>query len=183
MANRFTIPRKMDFARKPYRGVTLRQLIYLALGAAAGGLVLLNGVGDLDLVARGAIALLILAAVLALAYVPFQGGHLDSWLPHALRFLLRPRLRVWRKTGPGELTGLGAPVGVEMAEPLVGELQPLAPAPPDVVVEQTQVSVLDRPLLPYGILVDLLVVGALTLATIVLVQGGYQALVAFLQRH
>jgi len=170
MSHRFTIPRKMGFSRKPYRGVTLRQLIYLAIGAAAGGLILLNDFGGLDLVGRALIALPIFGLCAALAYIPIQGGHLDSFLPHVFRYWLRPRLRVWRKTGPG-FAGLGGPVDLIDA--------PLAP-PPVVLPRE---SILDRPLLPYGILVDLLVIVTLTLVTIFLVQGGYQLLVAYLTRR
>jgi hypothetical protein len=177
MTPRFPIPRKISFAHKPYRGVTLRQMIYLVVGAASGGLLLINQIGDLDLIIRGVIALLIFGVFLALAYVPIQGGHLDSWLPHVLRYLFRPRLRVWRKTGPDEGTGL-----VESAD-----LAAATPAPPLVpAAAAAKESILDRPireLLPFGFLIDALVIVALILLTVYLVQQGYQTLAMLYLSH
>jgi hypothetical protein len=160
--------------------VTLRQLIYLVSGAAIGGLLLSNDLGGLDLIARGTIALLIFGVFLAIAYIPFQGGHLDSWLPHAIRFLLRPRLRVWRKTGPGDGAGLSAPAALDTAAAAPPGEPVLAPA-----AAAAKVSILDRPiheLLPFGFLIDALVIVVLVLLIIYLFLQGYQTLVIYLHQ-
>ncbi|MBU0492381.1 MAG: hypothetical protein KKA73_01650 [Chloroflexi bacterium] len=180
MAQRFRIPKKVTFARQAYRGVTLRQLIYLVVGAALGGLFLLNDVGGLDFIVRIVICLVIFALFAALAYTPVQGGHLDSWLPHLLEFIVRPRLRVWRKTGVDD-AALAEPIAMDMMAP---EPPPLAPALPEVPLTAAQASILERPiqdLLPYGVWIEILVVVTLILVTLFLFQGGYQVLEWFLR--
>src|SRR5512140_170952 len=91
-------PRKITLGFKPVYGMTIRQLLYVAVTATIGGLIILVGpLQGTGLIVRLVIGLGIVAAGLVLAFLRPSGMGLDQWLPIAAQYIVRPRKRVWRK--------------------------------------------------------------------------------------
>ncbi len=91
-------PRNIRLGFRPVYGLTLRQLLYLAAFATVGGLVILLGpLQGTGLIVRLILGLALVAIGLALAFWRIRGLSLDEWFPIGLRYLSRPRRRVWRK--------------------------------------------------------------------------------------
>lgn len=91
-------PRKIRLGFRPVYGLTIRQLIYLAAFGLAGGLVILAGsVQGVSLIVRALVGLGLIIAGLTLTFLRLGGLALDEWIPIAVRYLLHPRFRVWRK--------------------------------------------------------------------------------------
>ncbi len=91
-------PRKIRLGFRPVYGLTLRQLLYVAAFGTLGGLIILVGpLQGLGLIVRLVIGLAFVCIGLVLAFLPIGGMRLDDWFPIVLRYLLRPRRRVWRK--------------------------------------------------------------------------------------
>ncbi|MCC7163509.1 MAG: PrgI family protein [Anaerolineae bacterium] len=114
-------PRKIRLGFRPVYGLTIRQLVYLALFGVAGGLMILAGpFQGASILVRALIGVAIMVAGLALAFLRVAGLSVDEWLPIAIRYFVRPRKRVWRKR--------------EATRPIVKAPSPPAPAvqPADV---------------------------------------------------
>lgn len=91
-------PRKIRLGFRPVYGLTIRQLIYLAVFGIAGGLMILAGpIQGASILVRAIIGVAIMLVGLALAFLRIKGLSLDEWLPIATRYVMRPRKRVWRK--------------------------------------------------------------------------------------
>lgn len=91
-------PRKIRLGFRPVYGLTIRQLVYLALFGIAGGLMILAGpFQGASILVRALIGVGIMVAGLALAFLRVAGLSVDEWLPIAIRYFVRPRKRVWRK--------------------------------------------------------------------------------------
>ena len=91
-------PRKIRLGFRPVYGLTIRQLIYLAVFGIAGGLMILAGpIQGTSILVRAIIGVVIMIAGLALAFLRIAGLSIDEWLPIGVRYLIRPRKRVWRK--------------------------------------------------------------------------------------
>ncbi len=91
-------PRKITLGFKPVYGMTIRQLLYVAVAATIGGLIILVGpLQGTGLIVRLVIGLGIVAVGLVLAFLRPNGMGLDQWLPIAAQYIFRPRKRVWRK--------------------------------------------------------------------------------------
>ncbi len=91
-------PRKIRLGFRPVYGLTIRQLVYLAAFGTAGGLVILAGsVQGVSLIVRALLGLVLIVAGLTLTFLRVGGLALDDWIPIGVRFLFRPRRRVWRK--------------------------------------------------------------------------------------
>lgn len=91
-------PRKIRLGFRPVYGLTIRQLIYLAAFGTAGGLVILAGsFQGTSLILRAVIGLVLIVAGLTLTFLRVGGLALDEWIPIGVRYLFRPRRRVWRK--------------------------------------------------------------------------------------
>ena len=91
-------PRKIRLGFRPVYGLTIRQLIYLAVFGIAGGLMILVGpVQGASILVRAVIGVVIMLVGLSLAFLRIAGLSIDEWIPIGARFLLRPRKRVWRK--------------------------------------------------------------------------------------
>ncbi len=91
-------PRKIRLGFRPVYGLTIRQLIYLAVFGIAGGLMILAGpVQGTSILVRAIIGVVIMIAGLALAFLRIGGISIDEWLPIGVHYLTRPRKRVWRK--------------------------------------------------------------------------------------
>jgi hypothetical protein len=83
-------PSRIDFGFRPYRGLSFREIVYLTTGATISGLLV---------VLRAIVGLVVLAAALTLAFVPYKGRKLDAWLAPLIRYYTGTRQRVWRKEG------------------------------------------------------------------------------------
>lgn len=90
-------PRRIDFGLRPYKGLTLRQILWLVVAFSSAGLVVLSELGGLSLEIKLALGGLLVGLGLVLAFVPLWGKPLDVWIPILVRFYLSPRRRVWRK--------------------------------------------------------------------------------------
>lgn len=125
-------PRKIRLGFRPVYGLTVRQLLYVAAFGTVGGLVILAGsFQGASLIVRAAVGLVLIVVGLTLAFLRISGLALDEWLPIALRYLLRPRRRVWRKR--------------QVARPVVTN-QSQSPSPQSTPRPWRQSSV--RPLMP-----------------------------------
>lgn len=91
-------PRKIRLGFRPVYGLTIRQMIYLAAFGTAGGLVILAGsFQSTSLIVRAVVGLVLIVVGLTLTFLRIGGLALDEWLPIGVRYLFRPRRRVWRK--------------------------------------------------------------------------------------
>mgnify|MGYP000675111362 CR=1 FL=1 len=164
-------PRKIRLGFRPVYGLTIRQLIYLAVFGIAGGLMILAGpVQGTSILVRAIIGVVIMVAGLALAFLRIGGISIDEWLPIGARFLLRPRIRVWRKRDvPRPVTQ--APKVQVVAEPEPTTSRTNFKPNPDVepIAQQERRAVLTTALVVIDAFV-LLVLGAMT---VYLRQGGF----------
>ncbi len=93
-------PRRVHLGFRPWYGLTLRQLAYLAVaGVAAGALVLFGPVQGSGLLVRVIIGLVIISIGVALAFFRKDGLTAEQWLVTQIKFLLRPQKRVWTRSG------------------------------------------------------------------------------------
>jgi uncharacterized membrane protein YfcA len=97
---RHEIPTHLGVEDKAFLGLSIRQAMYLALGASASYWTTQSlSLSELPRLAlAGAIGVL----ALALALVRPGGRGLDEWLVVLLRFLARPRRATWRVREPRE---------------------------------------------------------------------------------
>jgi len=95
MPRRHEIPTHLNVEDRAIYGLTIRQVMYLTVGAA-GGYALWNQWPGLPLAFRGVIVLPCLLAALILALVRPYGRGLDEWLFVALHHLAVARASVWR---------------------------------------------------------------------------------------
>lgn len=94
------VPRKLSLGFKPFRNMSVRQVIYLVLFGGLAMVVVVTGVSGLEsLIPRLLIAGVVVTVGVVLAFVPLWGSPLDTWLPRALGFLGSARRRVWTKRG------------------------------------------------------------------------------------
>jgi uncharacterized membrane protein len=98
MSYSVTTPRRFDFQPKVF-GLTLRQLMYIGLGAGVAGLVML-GV-DVHVIVRVVFGLVVFGPFASLALLKFRGIPLDQALIAFVRYRLGTKRRVWRR-GFGE---------------------------------------------------------------------------------
>lgn len=128
-------PRRLDFGFRPYKGLTLRQIVWLVSSFSIAGILVLSRLGGVPLWVKLAIGGTIVGAGLVVSFMPLWGKPLDSWVSALLRFYLSPRRRVWRKgeTIWGEagerriefVTGEEAVPAVLAAPAVAGEYSPL----------------------------------------------------------
>ncbi len=126
------VPRKLSLGFKPFRNMSVRQVIYLVLFGGLAMVVVVTGVSGLEsLIPRLLIAGVVVTVGVVLAFVPLWGSPLDTWLPRALGFLGSARRRVWTKRGG--MSPTPPPVSVAPpAPPLATPTPPPAPAPQPV---------------------------------------------------
>jgi hypothetical protein len=92
-------PSRIDFGFRPYRGLSFREIVYLTTGATISGLLVFTEMVPGPFVLRAIVGLVVLAAALTLAFVPYKGRKLDAWLAPLIRYYTGTRQRVWRKEG------------------------------------------------------------------------------------
>ncbi len=126
------VPRKLSLGFKPFRNMTVRQVMYLVLFGGLAMVVVVTGVSGMEsLIPRLLIAGVVVTVGVVLAFVPLWGSPLDTWLPRALGFLGSARRRVWTKRG-----GMPPmPLPVSVAPPVATPAPPPAPTPQPVVAE------------------------------------------------
>ncbi|HAL62043.1 MAG TPA: hypothetical protein DCP08_06520 [Chloroflexi bacterium] len=128
-------PRRLDFGFRPYKGLTLRQVLWLVSSFSIAGILVLSHLGGAPMWVKLAIGGTVVGAGLVIAFMPLWGKPLDSWVPILLRFYLSPRARVWRKgetiweeIGEGKIefvTGEEADPAVLSPPAVAGEYSPL----------------------------------------------------------
>lgn len=126
------VPRKLSLGFKPFRNMTVRQVMYLVLFGGLAMVVVVTGVSGMEsLLPRLLIAGVVVTVGVVLAFVPLWGSPLDTWLPRALGFLGSARRRVWTKRGGMPPT----PLPVSVAPPVTTPTPPPAPTPQPMVAE------------------------------------------------
>jgi uncharacterized membrane protein len=98
MSYSVSTPRRFDFQPKVF-GLTLRQLVYIGLGASVGALVML-GV-EVHFLVRIGLGLIVFAPFAVVALLKFRGIGYDQALVAFIRYRLGTKERVWRR-GFGE---------------------------------------------------------------------------------
>lgn len=167
MAGQTPIPPRFDFKSRPFKGLTVRQISFLALFGSLALLCLMTPFLGSELWVRAVVALFLLTAGLLLAFLSPSGLPLTAWGSTLTRYFTRARLRVWRRT---------APPGVQPLEE--EEAPPLAPAPPAQPVAPVRETVV---LSPLGVIFDLVLLFVLYLATWYMASGGGEELAMFWQ--
>ena len=94
-------PRRIQMGFRPWYGLTLRQLGYLAIaGVAAGAFVLFGPAEGGGFLFRVLIGLGLISIGVGLAFFRKDGLSAEQWLVTRIKFLLRPQKRVWTRGGP-----------------------------------------------------------------------------------
>jgi len=151
-------PRRLDFGFRPYKGLSLRQILWLVGSFSIAGILVLSDLGGAPMWLKLAMGGTIVAAGLVVSFIPLWGKPLDSWVPILLRFYLAPRRRVWRK---GQT--IWEEIGGERIELVTGEeATPGVLAPPAVEVEYS----------PLGLLIGFWVVLSLSTLIVYAAKGG-----------
>jgi hypothetical protein len=96
---RHEIPTHLNVEDKVLYGLSVRQVMYLTIGCAAG-YALWNQWPELALVARLGLAAACVAVAAAVALVRPYGRGLEEWAFVALHYLAVPKLSVWRPRPP-----------------------------------------------------------------------------------
>ena len=92
-------PRRIQLGFRPWYGLTLRQLAYLALaGVFAGAIVLFGPVQGDGLLVRVLIGLGIIAIGVGLAFFRKDGLTAEKWIATQFKFWTRPQKRVWTRS-------------------------------------------------------------------------------------
>ncbi len=99
MTRRHEIPTHLNVEDRAFYGLTIRQVMYLTVGAA-GGYELWNQWPSLPLVIRVILAVPPLLLALIFALVRPHGRGLDEWLFVALHYAAVPKLSVWQPRDP-----------------------------------------------------------------------------------
>jgi len=99
MAIRF--PRRIDWGYRPYKGLTIRQILYMVLGCTLAGILILTGSQDEWLALRVFGGLIIVGLAALVAFWRVHGRYVDAWVPLLIRHYTQPRRRIW-KGMPGE---------------------------------------------------------------------------------
>ncbi len=95
-------PRRIQLGLRPWYGLTLRQLAYLAIaGVAAGAIVLFGPVEGNGLLVRVLIGLGIISIGVAFAFFRKDGLTVEQWIMAQLKFWSRPQKRVWTRSDAG----------------------------------------------------------------------------------
>ncbi len=111
-------PRRVQLGFRPWYGLTLRQLFYLAIaGIAAGALVLFGPAGGGGLLVRVLVGIGIISIGVALAFYRKDGLTLEQWVAARIKFLLRPQKRVWTRGGESS-HDLNAEILIDQASPV-----------------------------------------------------------------
>ena len=174
-------PRKLRLGFCPLYGLTVRQLIYLAAFTVCGGIVMLAGpVSGMSILVRAVIGIALVCAGLGLAFFRIGGLALDTWLPIVVRYLTRPRKRVWRKRTVARPND-SPPASQRHHEPAprvspAPAAPPLMPALAPAVQPVAQTATLPRSAL---VLLDVFILGALFGLTWYLQRGGWLQVVQF----
>jgi len=177
-------PRRIDSGLKPAYGLTARQLIYLGVCGFLGGAVVLAGEAfDIPLMARAVVAVGLVTAGAALAFVRIQGQSLEKWLGFVIRYHTRLRQAVWEREGEAAQFRRKPPLVEEARAPEPAEAEPTAPA---MKTRWGSISLAiageERPVSPVVVAVDLLVVFSLVGLTLHLWRGGLAQLTTLVMR-
>ncbi len=93
-------PRRIQLGFRPWYGLTVRQIVYLAVAGIAAGAVVLFGPGSgNDVLIRVIIGLGIISVGVALAFFRKDGLTAEQWLVARIKYVLRPQKRVWTRGG------------------------------------------------------------------------------------
>ncbi len=93
-------PRRIQLGFRPWYGLTVRQLVYLAVAGIAAGAIVLFGPGSgNDLLIRVIIGLGIISVGVTLAFFRKNGLTAEQWLVARIKYMLRPQKRVWTRGG------------------------------------------------------------------------------------
>ncbi|MGD9893044.1 MAG: PrgI family protein [Dehalococcoidia bacterium] len=111
--SRHEIPTHLNVEDKVLYGLSVRQVMYLTVGCAAG-YAIWNQWPDLALVIRLGLAVACLALAAAIALVRPHGRGLEEWVFVALHYLAVPKVTVWRPREPDRATS--RPTGGRWAE-------------------------------------------------------------------
>lgn len=151
-------PRRLDFGFRPYKGLSLRQILWLVSSFSIAGILVLSDLGGAHLWLRLAMGGVIAGTGLVVSFMPLWGKPLDSWVLTLLRFYLSPRRRVWRK---GET--IWEEIGEERIELVTGEeAAPAVLSPPAIAVEYS----------PLGLLIGFWIVLSLSTLIVYGAKGG-----------
>lgn len=154
MADRFRIPPRFDLKSRPFKGLTIRQILFLAFFGSAALLCLMTPLLGQRLWGRALAAFCLLTVGLVLAFLSPGGMSLTSWGHTLARYFARARLRVWWRTATPQ------------AQPLEEILPPTPLMPfPAPIPERLLPS-------PLGILFDVVLLFILYLATWYMARGG-----------
>ncbi len=99
MTRRHEIPTHLNIEDRALYGLTIRQVMYLIVGAA-GGYELWNQWPALPLLVRALLVAQPLVLALIVALLRPHGRSLDDWLFVALHHVTVPKVSVWRPCEP-----------------------------------------------------------------------------------
>lgn len=163
-------PRKIRLGYRPVYGLTIRQLIYLAVFGIAGGLTILAGpFQGASILVRALIGVVIMIAGLSLAFLRIGGLSLDEWLPIGVRYVMRPRKRVWRKRDVQQPTTRTSSQVLLVPEPASSEMPANVNAIDVPTVAQNQKRVVIKTAI---VAIDAFILFVLGAATLYLRHGG-----------
>jgi PrgI family protein len=93
-------PRRIQLGFRPWYGLTIRQLVYLAVaGIAAGAIVLFGPSGGNELLVRVIVGIGIISIGVGLAFFRKDGLGAEQWVVAQIRYRLRPQKRFWTRGG------------------------------------------------------------------------------------
>lgn len=163
-------PRKIRLGFRPVYGLTVRQLLYVAGFGTVGGLLILAGpLHGTDMLVRAGVGLTMVVIGLTLAFMRVRGLALDEWLPIGLRYLARPRKRVWRKRD------VARPNSQEQATPATPRVRPTPrPRTRPVALPREPVVPVVKPHSAAAtiVVVDLFLLIAFAVMTVLMQRGG-----------
>ncbi len=167
-------PRRIQLGFRPWYGLTVRQLVDLAIAGIAAGAIVLFGPGSgNDLLIRVVIGLGIISVGVALAFFRKDGLTVEQWLVARIKYMLRPQKRVWTRGGESRHD--------QLAEMLIDESPSKATAPAiedDSEAEISRVRLLHptaqaADASPTVILIDMAMLLSLFSLVVYLMHGGF----------
>ena len=115
-------PRRIQLGFRPWYGLTLRQLAYLALaGILAGAIVLFGPMQGDGLLWRVLIGLGIISIGVGLAFFRKDGLTAEQWIATQIKFWTRPQKRVWTRSDSQTTSPRDQVAEIAIDMPLVSE--------------------------------------------------------------
>ena len=175
-------PRRIQLGLRPWYGLTLRQLAYLALaGIVAGAIVLFGPMQGDGLLWRVFIGMGIISIGVGLAFFRKDGLTAEQWIATQIKFWTHPQKRVWTRSDSQTASARDQVAEIAIDSPPTSELRgSQTDAPKNESEDDFRPVTLLQPTAPrvaatsaVVVLIDMAMLFALFVFVVYLLRGGF----------